>query len=62
MANTIQRDARNLAEATMCLVRAAKRMFQAMSNIDVELARDVDNSLDYAESEAKNILAKTEGA
>ena len=59
--NSFQRDARNLAEATLRLVMAALT-FVDIAKRDTDACNDLVRALDDAEGEAKNIMAKTIGA
>jgi hypothetical protein len=62
MANSFERDARNLAEATLRLVKASEDLLKKPSlgqNYNIEA---LVYSTDDAKGEAKNILAKTVGA
>lgn len=61
MANSLERDARNLAEATLRLVSEARDFLSSLEANGYDTSGE-RYALDDAEGEAKNILARTVGA
>ncbi len=59
MANSFEKDARNLAEATLRLAYEMRSILRVVPSMNISTVQDACYALDDAEGEAKNILAKT---
>lgn len=60
--NSFKKEARNLAEATLRLVKENNELLILICNtVSTKTLKGLGYALDDAEGEAKNILAKTQG-